>query len=31
MIQTERGFEVSIVSATGCKPAGGLFYDLSEN
>ena len=30
MIQTEKGFEVSIVTPTGSEPAGGLFYDLVE-
>lgn len=30
MIQTEKGFKVSIVSPTGCEPAGGLFYNPDE-
>jgi hypothetical protein len=30
MIQTEKGFEVSIATPTGCEPAGGLFYDPSD-
>ena len=31
VIESEKGFEVSIVRPTGCEPAGGLFYDLSED
>jgi hypothetical protein len=30
MIQTEKGFEVSIVTPTGCEAVGGLFYEPSE-
>jgi hypothetical protein len=31
MIQTEKGFEVSIVTPTACELAGELFYDLRED
>lgn len=30
MIESEKGFEVSIVTATGRERVGGLFYDPSE-
>ena len=30
MIESEKGFEVSIVTASGSESVGGLFYDLSE-
>lgn len=30
MIETEKGFEVSIISASGSESVGGLFYDPSE-
>jgi hypothetical protein len=30
VIESEKGFEVSIVTPTGCERVGGLFYDLSE-
>jgi hypothetical protein len=30
MIESEKGFEVSIVTETGTESVGGLFYDPSE-
>lgn len=30
MIESEKGFEVSIVTASGSESVGGLFYDPSE-
>ena len=30
MIETEKGFEVSILTASGSESVGGLFYDLGE-
>ena len=31
MIESEKGFEVSIVTASGCVAAGGLFYEPGED
>lgn len=30
MIESEKGFEVSIVAANGSESVGGLFYELDE-
>jgi hypothetical protein len=31
MIESEKGFEVSIISASGTESVGGLFFDPGED